>query len=143
MYRSSRWFSIIVAAALVSACSRTEWARLECGPVTRARPALVRTDSARAGELVGRVTIGYPGGRGLERAEAWLMGPRQGGMRTDSLGRFQFTELPPGRYVLRVRHLLASPRVDTLDLSAALGVALILPLAGTYPDECPNVLVPR
>ena len=132
------------AIASLGACAHARWVPVECSPGVLPRPALVR-DSAgvRVGELAGTVTLGDPHGRPLEQSWVSIVGPRTDSVTADSAGRFRFSGLPEGRYVLRARHLGVALRTDTLDVGSAAGTSLIVPLAVPYFGECSNLMVRR
>ena len=106
-----------------------------CGRVAPQRPL----NSPVFSSLSGRVIVFHTEAP-LPNARVVLEGSRTLEIQTDSLGRFLFSELVPGRYMLSARLLGYSPQRKEIDILKAPSRVLIALEAGTMCLDCDQPL---
>ena len=134
---------LLLAVLLVhatGACARMVQVPIDCPPVPPLPPVpRVRLDG-EPGTLRGqlqRSSDGTPVGM----ATVLLEGTERR-VGADSTGAFRFDTLAPGRYAVQIRRVgYDVRRVDSLEVDAGRGTAVIVPLREMPLDGCPGFMV--
>jgi len=111
--------------AMTLACNRYEYERMECPPTPPYR-STIAWEEVPTRSLAGRV-VSVKTGNPISGAAVQLTPART--VYSDSIGRFRFDSIVPGKYGLVIRALAYGAARDTIEIAPVAGAEVLAALA--------------